>query len=421
MSFPYIENKNELISKIAGQQAFGVYEHQVEGATIVCYAISDRDTFAGDNVEWKRECRGITFNQDGQIIARTLHKFHNVGENDKTQPHLIPWDQITRVSTKHDGSMVTPLIISGSGQSRMVMKTKRSFNAKEAVGAMEHLRNDPELFAWCEDQLVRGWTPTFEWVSPDCPIVLTHYRKPELILLQIRDMTTGKYADLTYRPADLPDHVQIAENHIDKFRSPDGKVSWDLFKEQVETLVGEEGWVVQTDDDQFWKVKTAWYMQAHRTCTFLRWRDLLASCRDDQLDDIRGSFTYSGRSHGVIDFVEQFAIKSVDERMVQVNALSQEMVESGMTDKDLAATFRGRPFFTDAMRVRRGADVRERVRADFFRDVLTTWSLAPVDADLMTEWGISYEEAVAIATTPLAGTVEKRPENMIAFDLETQR
>jgi hypothetical protein len=242
-----------------------------------------------------------------------------------------------------------------------------------------------------------------------------------LILLQIRDMTTGKYVDLTYRPADLPDHVQIAENHIDKFRGPDGKVSWDLFKEQVETLVGEEGWVVQTDDDQFWKVKTAWYMQAHRTCTFLRWRDLLASCRDDQLDDIRGSFTYSGRSHGVIDFVEQFAIKSVDERMVQVNALSQEMVESGMTDKELAATFRGRPFFTDAMRVRRGADVRERVRADFFRDVLTTWSLAPVDADLMTEWGISYEEAVAIATTPLAGTVEKRPENMIAFDLETQR
>lgn len=398
-NFPRISNKTELIQKIHGRQEFGVYDMPSQNVTIVCYAISDKDTFRGDDVEWKRECRGITFDFAGNILARTLHKFHNVGENAESQPHLIPWDKITRVSTKHDGSMVTPLFIEVDGVQILTMKTKRSFDAKEARGATDFLFQDPELLAWVTEQLDAGFTPTFEWVAPDSPIVLTHYRKPELILLQIRDQVTGKYADLTKRPYGFPEHIRIAENHIDAFRDTDGNVSWDIFKDRVDNLVGEEGWVIQTCDDQFWKIKTAWYMQAHRTCTFVRWRDLLASCRDEQLDDIRGAFTYSGRSHGVIDFIEDYVARNVQSLLRDAHIMARAMDSSGLSDKDLAAQFKKQPMFTNAMRVRRGLDVSGYIRTEFFRDTLSTWSLAPVDADLMTEWGISYDEAVAIAVT----------------------
>ena len=76
-----------------------------EGVISYCYLISDSTTFSD---AYYKECRGITFT-DGVISSRPLHKFKNVNECPETAVSVLPWDNVTRVMLKRDGSMVHPV------------------------------------------------------------------------------------------------------------------------------------------------------------------------------------------------------------------------------------------------------------------------------------------------------------------------
>lgn len=387
--FPKITHLNDILPFIKDSPEIGIYPADND-TTVLCYAISDKNTFMGEYAEFKRECRGITFDREGRIICRPLHKFFNIGEKDETQPNVIPWEDIQRILIKHDGSMITPLLIDGV----LHVKTKRSFKSLEAVRALEYLNKHPEKRDWVESALRNNRTPVFEWVSPESPIVLTHYKEPELILLQMRDIHTGEYLDL----GDTP--FRTAENKINDFVDHTGHPNWDLLKSAMLSNTNEEGWILQTTSGLFVKAKTDWYFSAHRTCTFLRWRDMLTSLRDGSLDDLRSAFSVSGRSSGVIDFAEEYFAEQFEKRVAEIKLFAGQIdavIGEGLSHAEVAARWKKRPFFAQAMRMVRGTCHYDSIRKELFTELIPQWSLSTIPSDLLSDWRIGYHEAITLA------------------------
>lgn len=355
MNFPRIDHISNLLPYIQGNPQFRVQE-QPNGSTVVCYMLQDEDTFRGEHDEWYKECRGITFDTaSGKVISRTLHKFQNVGENDETQPHLIPWDEITRVMDKRDGSMITFVEIAG----RIVAKTKKTFDSAEAVAATQflHLPENERKLNWVRVLLRYGWTPTFEWTSPRFPIVLL-YDKDELTLLQVRNNVTGEYmtpAGMALESAKCP--FPIVENVVDEFRDDQGRVSYELFRDRQLTAEGTEGWIMQTDDGRMWKAKTKWYCDLHHSVTFTRWRDVARAVLADQSDDLKAAFAMTGRDIAPIVAVEEAIHREIE----RVTLLCDEYAGLGKglerTAKDMAMAHREHENFKEIMRVFRGQAV----------------------------------------------------------------
>lgn len=372
--FPRIEHISDLLPFIQHNPQIRVQD-QPNGTTVVCYMLQDEDTFTGENEAFAKECRGITFDtKTGVVVSRTLHKFQNVGENESTQPDLIPWDKITRIMDKRDGSMVTPVLINaGTEYAKVVCKTKKTFTSAEAIAATEFLHEDPARVEWCLKWLLNGYTPTFEWTSPRFPIVLM-YEKDELTLLQIRENVTGEYMNLDMGPQfGIDDHelmpFPIVTNLIKDFPNPRDLLELALTKE------GVEGWIIQAGG-QMWKVKTKWYCDLHHSVTFTRWRDVARSVLDDQTDDLKAAFAMTGRSIGPIVDVERKVFGDIGKMIVEVTNAALEGQKQNLSPKEMAAKHNGHALMKHIMRAYNGKPTTFEDWRDYYRQRhLDTWSL----------------------------------------------
>lgn len=339
--FPQITHLNDLLPFIEGNQQFRVQE-QPNGTTVVCYMLQDEDTFRGEHDAFYKECRGITFHEDGTVASRTLHKFQNVGENDQTRPDQIPWDDIVRVMDKRDGSMITFVLLKDGS---IAGKTKKTFTSNEAIAATEFLYQDPQRVLWVTDMLRRGCTPTFEWTSPRFPIVLM-YEKDELTLLHIRDNVSGKYVMNFEQNLPFP----TVENILHQVE-PKLLLDWALVSE------GIEGWIIQSSDGQMWKIKTKWYCDLHHAVTFTRWRDVARAVCADKADDLKGAFAMVGRSIEPILIVERKIKAKIQAAQDEVNGLASVGREAGLTVKDMALKWKDHDLFGLIMRAFRGQEI----------------------------------------------------------------
>ena len=383
MNFPKINHISDLLPFIADNPQFRVQE-QDNGTTIVCYMLQDEDTFRGEHEEWYKECRGITFDTaTGAVVSRTLHKFQNIGENDETQPHLIPWDKITRIMDKRDGSMITFVNVNG----KIVGKTKKTFTSAEAIAATEFLYKpeNERALNWLRVLLRYGWTPTFEWTSPRFPIVLL-YDKDELTLLQARNNVTGAYmtpSGMALEAVKCP--FPIVENLIEQYMT-DGVVDYEKIREMQLTREGIEGLILQTDTGEMWKAKTKWYCDLHHSVTFTRWRDVARSVLDDQSDDLKAAFAMTGRNITPIVAVEEAIFSEIE----RVRLLCEEIASDGKagdrTPKDMAALFLDHENFKEIMRLFRGQEVNW--FEWYLKKYINNWSLQVIaegNVQMMTE------------------------------------
>jgi T4 RnlA family RNA ligase len=355
--FPSINHINDLLPFIEGNKQFRV-DVQDNGFTVVCYMVKDEDTFKGEHAFWYQECRGITFDVAGRVASRTLHKFPNVGENDECQPHQIPWHRIVRVMDKRDGSMITPVLMP-DGSIRC--KTKKTFTSAEAIEATNLLNADPMKVEWVRALLQHGITPTFEWTSPRFPIVLL-YEQDELTLLQVRNNITGEYiVDLEGTFPNCP--FPIVENMLGLFSrekvTDEGVtniVDWEQLKAAAETREGIEGWILQADDGQMWKVKTKWYCELHHSVTFTRYRDVARTVLEDKSDDLKAAFALTGRDIAPIVEIERVIFDKIKayEDEVQNVVMYQDAL---MTAKDMALKYKDHELFGQIMSTFRGKSV----------------------------------------------------------------
>src|SRR6218665_2752665 len=267
--FPVIRNIKDVLPLIEGRSEFIVVE-KPEGYTYIDYVYVDNDSF-DDPI--RLECRGLIFDTaTGNILRRPLEKFFNYGE--KGTYDTVDWSEDHYVMDKRDGSMIAPFILNDE----VWLGTR--------AGITEHAQKAESLVDWRTRNELKmaiqwGYTPIFEWISPENRIVLP-YEKSELRLLAMRHIISGQYLPLD----DLRNWSMIFD--IPLVDVIETKLDQDSIFAFRETGKDVEGFVVYFPRlEQHIKIKTDEYTKMHRAVSFLdRENMILPVVLDNLYDDI---------------------------------------------------------------------------------------------------------------------------------------
>lgn len=287
MSFPIITHLSQFDEILKTKSEIKLKEETVLGQKvyIIAYMVSMPNTF---DSALAKECRGITFDADGNVISRPFHKFMNVGQTEDSQPDKIDWNNVSLITEKIDGSLMTPVHFRDNGQSIIKWKSKKSFYSDVAI-ATEKLPMPADVVKY----LGVGETPMYEFVSPDHRIVLD-YQTDQLHYLMSRNMRTGEY-NIDSR---------ISDPRIIKTISRDRIADIYQFIDTVKGMEGIEGYVIW-DGHDFYKIKTQWYLERHRAMDAISIRDLIDLIVEDKIDDIIATLNLYGLTRN-IDLINKY-------------------------------------------------------------------------------------------------------------------
>ena len=257
--FPEIRHLDDVRDAIAGRDEFIIAER--EWGYVVNYMVNMPDTFPpvmktvidievrdGDehfvaydavydlHAAIRRECRGMLFYPNGELMSRRLHKFFNVNERDETQAHVIDFNRSHVILEKLDGSMITPVYWNG-----VRWGTKMGITAV-AEPVEQFVATRPNYVQLAQECHVRGMTPTFEWCSRKQRIVID-YPNDRLVLTAIRHNTSGEYV----KYADLCEWGAVYG--IEVARAYEGTLeNMERLLAETRDLEGAEGWIIRFDD-----------------------------------------------------------------------------------------------------------------------------------------------------------------------------
>ena len=236
--------------------------------TVIDYVFSTEETF---DSAMALQCRGLKFDADGRIIGRPFHKFFNIGERE--DPHQIDWSQPHRVTDKLDGSMVHAALLNGE----LVFMTR--MGVTEQSRQAQQLASDGEL-RFCRERLAAGQTPIFEYTGPDNRVVVA-YEEPQLTLLAVRDMVSGRY--LAHDEL-VSLGTERALSVVETFASMD---DIKRFMATARDREGAEGFVIAFDDGHRLKLKADGYVLRHRALASVHLeKNVLAWVATQAIDDV---------------------------------------------------------------------------------------------------------------------------------------
>ena len=277
--FPVIRTIDDVLPHIEGRDEFVVAER--EGYTVINYVVAMANTFDMTGLDdiggaMRRECRGLIFDADGNLMSRPFHKFFNVNEREETQTHEIDMSQPHVIMEKMDGSMIRPILV--DGYLRLATKmgvTEVSMQAEEWLAAQ-----NSSLKEWLRFYMHHGYTPIFEWISPFNQIVLA-YEEADLVLLAIRENVTGKYLDLNEELAEIFCPFTV----VPCYGSMEGNIV-DYINRQREAE-GREGDIIRFADGHMLKVKNDWYVRIHKTMDRVQFdRNIVDLIINEEVDDV---------------------------------------------------------------------------------------------------------------------------------------
>lgn len=191
----------------------------------------------------RRNMRGITFSEAGELVSLPFHKFFNVNQIEETQFEKIR-DCKAIVYEKMDGSMIHCFVHPRTGE--LQTATCRGTETIQAQESLKILQKDSALTELVFKTIMDGWTPIFEFVAPHNPIVV-HYPKSRLVYLISRHRRTGEY----FFDERFPDKAN-------RFQFEFGQIFDNLGHTNF------EGYVCHLDNGMIVKAKTQWYMERHR-------------------------------------------------------------------------------------------------------------------------------------------------------------
>ena len=264
--FPEIETIHDVLPYVKLRDDFKIMEK--DGLYIVIdYVYTEPDSF---DYAIRHECRGIVFDKHGKLISRPFQKFFNLGERPETQPNKIDLSKSHKILVKEDGSMIRPVMVNNE----LVFMTRKGIT-DVAEQAWNECKPSKLFQAWMVDFLKRGFTPIFEYVSPNNKIVLD-YEKPELILLGIRNNLTGQYLQ------DLNHSLITSLNFNDPVQ----------LHYHTKHQTGIEGYVVRFEDGHMIKIKCDDYVNLHRTIDiFESEKNILKIILTGKSDDLYAALT----------------------------------------------------------------------------------------------------------------------------------
>jgi len=280
--FPIIRTIDDVLPHISGRDEFVVAERDF--GTVINYVVAMADTFdmtGADDLGGaiRRECRGLIFDRDGNIMSRPFHKFFNVNERAETQTHEIDVSQPHVIMEKMDGSMIRPILI--DGRLRLATKmgvTDVAMDAEQWLAKYGFLRIDGKVVAsrrdYLRSEIANVRTPIFEWISPFNQIVLA-YENADLVYLGSRDNLTGEY----WFDEDAP------FTKVPRYGSVTGNLN--SYIERQRGAEGREGDIIRFADGHMVKVKNDWYVRIHKTVDRIVFdRNIVALILNEEVDDV---------------------------------------------------------------------------------------------------------------------------------------
>lgn len=254
------------------------------GTVVYDYAYMDNHVFPPiDSSEFAalaRELRGITFDATtGELLSRPYQKFFNAGEREEVLAQHIPFDDPHHVLEKLDGSMIHAFI---APDGDLVFATRWGVTPIARQAFEWHAGSDGGGAgrAALTDLAKSGFTPIFEWTSPDNIVVVRHDR-PALTLTAIRHRETGTYVAYDQ----LPGHAAALQVPLVEASGTVGH--WERFVERAVAETEGEGYVIRFADGHMLKIKNAIYARVHKfKANLAREKDAAEIVISGALDDM---------------------------------------------------------------------------------------------------------------------------------------
>lgn len=369
--FPTIRAIDDIRPLVAAKPEIR-FHAQPNGTTVGCYMFADNHTF--DSPE-TLECRGIAFDSEGNVCSRPLHKFFNVGETPATAPSKIAArDDLTAIFEKLDGSMIATAWVND----RLQWRSKKSFSSDvvKLVNAFFLLPENQDILDFSILVASAGYTAIFELTHPEARIVVAPNR-PQMRLLHVRDNETGEYA--------LADPKHAMHRMLNAYEVPMvprfANMTYEQAMASLETMTGQEGYVLQFANGDMVKLKCPWYQRLHRSITFLRERDIARAALHEELDDIKAVLVEAG-----VDLVPVLEVETrLKDSLLAITGTIEAMVaaDGHLPKKEFALKHSKHPLFGLAVSLYLGREVeladwfeKHRLKAEFGLRVLANDALA---------------------------------------------
>ena len=224
------------------------------------------------------ELRGLTFvfNTDGTLYKRylMLEKFWNLDQTPCSMYSEVKDLAIKSVYNKEDGSIASFIMLPNG---RVIAKSKAYFTSELVEDIQAVYDKDNNIREFVDYCLATDIVPIFEFVSPKNKIVL-NYDTTQLILLCMRNNTTGEYLDLS-----------AYSDVIAGIKTPEiSNYTLDELIGLKPIATGIEGFVVDFENDKKIKIKTDWYFAMHNLLTeqLEHENDIIRMVIEDTIDDV---------------------------------------------------------------------------------------------------------------------------------------
>lgn len=293
-----------LMRLVESNEAF--YYKDFEKAGVIYRIFNYRLASYTDFLEpYALECRGVMYEMNGdhpdRIAALPLKKFFNLNEN----PMVTGMDlsKVIELSDKMDGSLISSYIHFQHIGSLLFLKSKGSVSSEHCKSAYAWL-NKPEnleLAMNIKTLTNGGYTVNMEWCSPEYPYrIVIGYDKPQLKILCLRDMISGKCYGKNSKIVQAYPKIQEAWTHTFLPDNPEE------FIENIPNLENVEGYVALLPDELCVKIKTNWYLTRHYNKDSVNCpRRLFEAVLNEATDDLRSLFYDDSASLQLIDEMEQ--------------------------------------------------------------------------------------------------------------------
>jgi len=321
-----IPSLKEAFELVKDTKSFVVKKEFVDGEefAIFSYRFVDYKEFLEKPERF--EFRGIAYHTSTGQPFLSIHKFFNYNEVPETD-RLFNENDNYLAFEKIDGSLIVPILL----KDKLLVKSRTTFfseHSKVAYQFIKENKNYEEFIHFCYKE---GLQPIFELVSPFHRIII-EYPKTELILIQVRDISSGNYINLSNDFSNIAcDYFGIKIPIMVKYKIND------IIRE-CRSKEGIEGYVVISNFNSpigFKKFKTKWYLERHKINTDLKVYDIVKFIINDEIDDVL--------SVVVSEELRQY-ILSISETInnFRYNVLNKvkEILKLNLTKKEIALRYR---------------------------------------------------------------------------------
>lgn len=250
------------------------------------------------------EMRGLTFIHQDNDHKRylMLHKFFNLNENEDYQLEDLKKHRIVSIQEKLDGSMIRAIKLPNNS---IICKTKSGFDNPQSNLANQLLNKNKNLLDFTKECLDNHLAPIYELCSPLNKIVVD-YNESKLILIQLRDESTGSYLDIYNNPL-------VAKYSIEKTKNCP-IVDFETLLEQQKNETHKEGYVVSLENGIKFKIKNQWYLERHRLLDNIAYENkIIELICNETLDDAIALLDKNNEARIYSENIQKFILNKISE------------------------------------------------------------------------------------------------------------